>query len=76
MKFFSFLTGFFQDQRGNSSRKALTLYIFVFFFGMEVNANINGVKIDTEILFATVGVILFSIGAVTAEYFNDHKKVK
>lgn len=49
------------------------MYIFVFIFFMEVKANIGGASIDPQILYATVGVILFCIGAVTAEFFNQMK---
>jgi hypothetical protein len=39
---------------------------------MEVEANIQGVIIDPQILYATIGVILFTIGAVTTEFFSEN----
>jgi hypothetical protein len=70
-KLFQWLAGFFEDQGNSASSKRLVLYIFVFIFGMEVKADIAGAEIDPQILYATIGVILFCIGAVTAEYFKD-----
>jgi hypothetical protein len=71
MKLIKWIAGFFEDQGDRSSSKRLVLYIFVFIFIMEVKANIAGVTIDPQILYATIGVILFCIGAVTAEFFKD-----
>lgn len=64
--------GFFQDQGKSASSKRLVLYIFTYIFGMEVSANIRGVSIDPQILYATVGVILFTVGAVTSEFFANY----
>ena len=69
-KLFSWLAGFFEDQANSASSKRLVMYIFVFIFYMEVKADIAGSEIDPQILYATIGVILFCIGAVTAEFFN------
>jgi hypothetical protein len=73
MKFIKWFAGFFEDQGNSASSKRLVMYIFVFIFWMEVKANITGAKIDPQILYATIGVILFCIGAVTAEFFNSIK---
>lgn len=62
--------GFFEDQAGSASSKRLVLYIFVFIFWMQVKADIAGAEIDPQLLYATVGVILFCIGAITSEFFN------
>lgn len=73
MKLIRWFGGFFEDQGDRSSSKRLTLYIFIFIFWMEVKANIAGAKIDEQILYATIGVILFCIGAITAEFFSGMK---
>jgi hypothetical protein len=70
MKLIKWMAGFFEDQTDSASSKRLVLYIFVFIFWMEVKANIAGIKVDPQILYATIGVILFCIGAVTAEFFK------
>jgi len=72
-KLISWFAGFFEDQANSASSKRLVMYIFVFLFYMQVKANIGGAVIDTQILYATIGVILFCIGAVTAEFFNQVK---
>jgi len=72
---FKWFGGFFEDQNGNTSRKGLVLYIFCFIFWLEVKANIQGVTIDPQILYITAAIILFCVGAITAEFFkgNDLK---
>jgi hypothetical protein len=70
MKFFKWIAGIFEDQMGAASSKRLTLFIFTYIFWMEVSANISGRTIDPQILYATIGVILFCIGAVTSEFFS------
>jgi hypothetical protein len=69
-------SGFFEDQGNTASSKRLVMYIFVFIFYLQVKADIAGAKIDPQILYATIGVILFCIGAVTAEFFKDFSKQK
>jgi hypothetical protein len=71
MKLFKWLGGFFEDQGNSASSKRLVLYIFTFLFFLQVKADIAGSDIDPQILYATIGVILFCIGAVTAEFFKD-----
>lgn len=73
MKLVKWLAGLLEDQAGGASSKRLVMYIFVFIFWMQVKADINGAEIDPQILYATIGVILFCIGAVTAEFFNGMK---
>ena len=73
MKLIQWIAGFLQDQNEASSSKRLILYIFTFIFWMEVQASLNGVKVDSQILYATIGVILFCIGAVTSEFFTANK---
>ena len=73
MKAIKWLAGILEDQAGSASSKRSILFIFTFIFWMEVKANIAGVTIDPQILYATVGVILFSVGAVTTEFFSNKK---
>lgn len=73
MKLIKWFAGFFQDQGNSASSKRLVLYIFTYIFWMQVKADINGAEIDPQLLYATIGVILFCIGAVTAEFFNNVK---
>jgi len=69
-KAIKWLAGILEDQVGSASSKRLVLFIFTYIFFMEVKANITGTMIDPQILYATVGVILFCIGAVTTEFFS------
>ena len=73
MKAFTFLSGFFKDQNGSASSKRLTLYICLAYLGLLVNGSLKGQPINAEVLFLVGGIILFSIGAVTSEFFakND-----
>jgi hypothetical protein len=73
MKFIKWLAGFFEDQGDSASSKRLVLYIFTYIFWMQVKADIAGAEIDPQLLYATIGVILFCIGAITAEFFNGLK---
>jgi hypothetical protein len=68
------VAGFFEDQGDSASSKRLVMYIFTFIFFLQVKADIAGVKIDPQILYATIGVILFCLGAVTTEFFSDKIK--
>lgn len=65
---------------GRQSRHSLiqtpdNFYLYVYFL-MEVQANIRGVIIDPQILYATIGVILFTIGTVTTEFFSEKKNTQ
>lgn len=73
MKLIKWLAGLLEDQAGSASSKRLVMYIFVFIFWMQVKADIAGADIDSQILYATIGVILWCIGAVTLEFFNGMK---
>ncbi len=70
-KAIKWLAGLLEDQAGSASSKRLVLYIFTYIFFMIVKANLAGSTIDPQILYATIGVILFCIGAVTTEFFKD-----
>lgn len=71
-KFINWFAGFFQDQKKSASSKRSTLYLFCYFFYMEVNASISGAKVDQTVLYATVGVIAFCLGAITTEFIKDY----
>ena len=73
MKFIQWIAAFFQDQENSSSSKRLILFIFTFIFWMEVKSSLAGATIDPQILYATIGVILFCIGAATSEFFKEKK---
>jgi hypothetical protein len=76
MKIIKWFAGFLQDQGNSASSKRLILFIFTYIFYMEVKASLTGVIVDPQILYATIGVILFCIGAVTTEFFSDKIKPK
>lgn len=71
---YGFFSGFFQDQKGNSSRKAAALFICLYF----TNKLINKVDADDEsfkyVWFGMVGIILFVLGAITSEFFDKFVK--
>jgi hypothetical protein len=63
--------GILEDQAGSASSKRLILFIFTYIFFMIVKSSLSGVVVDPQILYATIGVILFCIGAVTSEFFQN-----
>lgn len=71
MKFVSFIADFFRDQDGGSSSKRIVTYAAVFMLYMIVKASLNGKSIDFNVLVIVAGLILFGIGAITAEFFKD-----
>jgi len=68
MKFFSWIAGFFEDQSNNASRKAAALYISFGLLYMLVKGSLDGKVINDYILYTVVIIILFCLGAITAEY--------
>lgn len=77
IKGFKWLAGIMEDKAGTASSKRLILFIFTYIFWMEVKASLSGASIDPQILYATIGVILFCVGAVTTEFFSENKdKIK
>lgn len=74
-KLFIWLAGFAEDQKGSASSKRFTLYTFLYFFFMQVKASVNGTlgseEINKYILYGTVVVILFLIGAITTEFVKS-----
>ena len=75
-KLISWLAGIMEDKTGSASSKRLIVFIFTYIFFMEVKASLDGKIIDPQILYATIVVILFGIGAVTTEFFSDKIKPK
>ena len=73
-KVIQWFAGFMQDQGKSASSKRLVLYIFVYIYYLQVNASLAGVILDKTLIYATIGVILFGIGAVTSEFFKDYIK--
>jgi len=71
--FIVWFAGFFQDQAGSASSKRAALYICLFFLWTiieDVKTN-NHVFADKMVLYSVVGIILFLIGAVGAEFFKS-----
>lgn len=61
--------GFFEDQRGGGSSKRAFLYILTpIWYGLAKNPNI-----DPNFLWAFLLLTLFSLGAITSEWFKDFK---
>jgi hypothetical protein len=72
MKFLTWFAGFFEDQGGSASSKRGTLYICLFFLWRIIEASLNGKDLaNPDVLYFVVGIILFCLGAVTAEFFKS-----
>jgi len=71
MKFAKWFAGFFEDQAGTASSKRSVLYIAMFFLYLLLKGSLEGKTIDQQILYCVVGIILFCVGAVTSEFFNN-----
>jgi hypothetical protein len=75
MKFFSFLAGFFQDQNSGAenggSRKALALYICLFFLWPFIQAGAQGIAVNETVFYGLLAIILFTLGAITSEFFSN-----
>ena len=74
MKFFHFIAGFFEDQTGSASAKRALGYIAMIYLGLMVKGSLEGKMINEYVLFAVVGIILFSLGAITSEFFTMYGK--
>ena len=70
--FFKLISGFFADQDGNGSRKAIGLYAGLYMLYMFVRASIDGKVINEYVLGAIVIVVLFCLGAITAEWITKN----
>ena len=66
--------GFFADQNGNGSRKAMAMYISFFFLWIMVNGSLEGKVIDPYILGSIFVIILFTLGAITTEWITKNYK--
>lgn len=71
MSFFKWFAGFFEDIAGTASSKRAALYICLFFFWRLIDGSLKGSAINQDILFVTVGMILFCVGAVTTENITN-----
>jgi hypothetical protein len=70
--FFKLISGFFADQDGNGSRKAVGLYLGMYMLWMMVKASIDGKVVNEYILGAIVIIVLFCLGAITAEWITKN----
>lgn len=71
MKAIKWFAAFFEDQTGSGSSKRLIAYIAMFYLYIIIKGNLEGKEVTQEVLFAVVFIILFSIGAITSEFFKD-----
>jgi len=71
MKSIKWVAGFFEDQAGTGSSKRLAMYIALYYLKIIIDGNLNDNQVSEEVLFAVVVIILFSIGAITSEFFKD-----
>lgn len=70
IKFIKWLGEFFEDQEGGASSKRIIGYVAMCFLGLIVHGSLNGKPVNDTVLFVVAGIILFSIGAVTTEFFT------
>ena len=75
MKFFKWFSGFFEDQGASASSKRAVLFIMLFFLWDVKNQGyqlaLQGKIMDRYILYSIILIILFCLGAITAEFFKD-----
>jgi len=64
------IAGFFQDQKGVASRKAAVLYICLYYLYVLIKGSLEGKQINETILLYLLFIILFCVGAITAEFFK------
>lgn len=70
IKLIKWFAGFLQDQKGAASRKAIVLYVCLYYFYILIDGSLNGKLINETLLLYLTAIILFCIGAITAEFFN------
>jgi len=73
-KVIKWFAAFLEDQGGNPSSKRMIGYFSCYLLLIIVKASLDGKNIDQNILLAVVGIILFSIGAITSEFFKEKLK--
>lgn len=75
---FQFFAGFFQDQSAPSdhagSRKAITLYILLFFLWPFARNGATGAPVNETAFFGILAGVLFCLGAITSEFFKRPEK--
>lgn len=70
MRFFTWFAGFFSDKEGDGSRKAIGLYILLFFKYLLVMGSLEGKPIDTNIVLGVDALLFWLFGAITSEFFQ------
>lgn len=76
IKLMKWLGGAFEDQDGGFSRKAAIGYVAMLYLGKLVDGSLNGKEINEYVIFTIAGIILFSIGAITSEFFAKYSSPK
>jgi len=76
MKIIKWIAGFFEDQEGGASSKRVLGYIAMAYLGLIVNGSLNSKPVNEYVLFTVAGIILFSIGAITSEFFTKYGSPK
>lgn len=71
---FKLFAGFVSDQDGNGSRKAMAMYICMYFLFLMVNGSLDGKVIDPYLMGSILVIILFCLGAITAEWITKNYK--
>jgi len=71
MKFANFIAGFFQDQSAGTanagSRKAIALFVLLYFLSNIVKAATQGITVDSTVIYCVVGLLAWTLGAITVE---------
>lgn len=71
---FKLFAGFVSDQGGNGSRKAMAMYICLYFLFLMVNGSLEGKTVDPYLMGSILIIILFCLGAITAEWITKNYK--
>lgn len=72
MKALRWFLGFFQDHDDSASSKRATLYISLYFLWMIIKGNLEGRKVDQEVLLVVGAIILWCVGAITGEFVSKY----
>lgn len=67
--------GFFQDQKGIASRKALALYVCLYYLKILIAGSMEGKTVNETILLYLLLIILFCLGAITLEFFKENASI-